>query len=34
MPYATNDTVRLYYDIDGPGNAETVVFLEGLSYGT
>ncbi|WP_324758237.1 alpha/beta fold hydrolase [Haloarcula montana] len=33
MPYANNDGVRLAYEREGPGNAETVVFVEGLGYG-
>lgn len=34
MPYATNEGVRLYYEVDGSADEETVVFVEGLSYGT
>jgi len=34
MPIASNDGVRLAYDLDGPSDAETVAFVEGLSYGT
>jgi len=39
MPYATNDGVRLAYELEGPTDAdpeaaETVVFVEGLGYGT
>ncbi|WP_327053738.1 alpha/beta fold hydrolase [Halomicrococcus gelatinilyticus] len=33
MPYADNDGVSLYYETDGPADAETVVFVEGLGYG-
>lgn len=33
MPTATNDGVRLSYERDGPPEAETVVFVEGLGYG-
>jgi pimeloyl-ACP methyl ester carboxylesterase len=33
MPTATNDDVELYYETDGPSDAETVVFVEGLGYG-
>lgn len=33
MYYATNHGVRLYYEDDGPGPGETVLFLEGLSCG-
>ena len=32
MPYADNDGVSLYYEADGPADAETVVFVEGLGY--
>lgn len=34
MPFATNDGTDLYYEVDGPPEGETVVFVEGLSYGT
>jgi len=34
MAYATNDGVRIYYEEAGPADAETVVFVEGLAYGT
>lgn len=34
MAYATNDGVRIYYEEEGPADAETVVFVEGLAYGT
>ena len=34
MAYATNDGVRIYYEEAGPTDAETVVFVEGLAYGT
>jgi len=34
MPYADNDGAKLAYDLDGPADAETVTFVEGLSYGT
>lgn len=34
MPFATNDGADLYYEVAGPPDAETVVFVEGLSYGT
>ncbi|SNZ06865.1 Pimeloyl-ACP methyl ester carboxylesterase [Natronoarchaeum philippinense] len=33
MPVATNDGVDIYYEVDGPSNAETVVLIEGLGYG-
>ena len=33
MPTATNDRVTLSYERDGPPDAETVVFVEGLGYG-
>jgi len=33
MPTATNDGVRLSYERDGPTDAESVVFVEGLGYG-
>ncbi|WP_433632437.1 alpha/beta fold hydrolase [Halomicrococcus sp. NG-SE-24] len=33
MPYADNDGVSLYYETDGPSEAETVVLVEGLGYG-
>lgn len=34
MPFATNDGVELYYEVRGPPSGETVVLVEGLSYGT
>jgi len=34
MAYATNDGVRIAYEISGPAGAEVVTFLEGLAYGT
>jgi hypothetical protein len=34
MAYATNDGVRLAYDLSGPEGAPVVTFVEGLSYGT
>jgi pimeloyl-ACP methyl ester carboxylesterase len=34
MPTATNDGVTLSYERSGPADAETVAFVEGLSYGT
>ncbi|QLH78772.1 alpha/beta fold hydrolase [Halosimplex rubrum] len=34
MAHATNDEVRIAYDVAGPAEAETVTFLEGLAYGT
>jgi len=34
MPIAANDGVDLSYDLEGPGDAETIAFVEGLSYGT
>lgn len=34
MVYATNDGVRIYYEEAGPTGSETVVFVEGLAYGT
>lgn len=34
MPFAANDDVGLWYETSGPENAETVAFVEGLSYGT
>lgn len=34
MPFASNDGVRLSYELSGPADAETVAFIEGLSYGT
>jgi pimeloyl-ACP methyl ester carboxylesterase len=34
MAYATNDGVRIYYEVDGPDDTEAVVFVEGLAYGT
>jgi len=34
MPIASNDGVELAYELDGPSDAETVAFVEGLSYGT
>ena len=33
MPSAYNDGVRLAYERTGPGEAETVAFVEGLGYG-
>ncbi|RBI62264.1 alpha/beta hydrolase [halophilic archaeon] len=33
MPYADNDGVSLYYETDGPSEADTVVLVEGLGYG-
>jgi len=33
MPIATDDGVDLYYEVDGPADAETVVLVEGLGYG-
>ncbi|MBV0923014.1 alpha/beta hydrolase [Halomicroarcula limicola] len=33
MPDARNDGVRLAYEREGPADAETVVFVEGLGYG-
>jgi len=33
MPIANNDGVRLSYDLSGRSDAETVAFIEGLSYG-
>lgn len=33
MPTARNGDVELYYEVDGPEDAETVVFVEGLGYG-
>jgi 3-oxoadipate enol-lactonase len=33
MRYATNDGVSLCYEREGPSDAETVVFVEGLGYG-
>ncbi|WP_276271799.1 alpha/beta fold hydrolase [Haloarcula litorea] len=33
MPHAYNDDVRLAYEREGPADAETVVFVEGLGYG-
>ena len=34
MPTATHDGVTLAYERSGPADAETVAFVEGLSYGT
>jgi pimeloyl-ACP methyl ester carboxylesterase len=34
MATATNDGVQIHYEEDGPSDAETVVFVEGLAYGT
>ena len=34
MPTATHDGVTLSYERSGPADAETVAFVEGLSYGT
>ena len=33
MPTAKNGDVELYYETDGPNDAEAVVFVEGLGYG-
>lgn len=33
MQYATNDGVSLAYEREGPQDAETVVFVEGIGYG-
>jgi fatty-acyl-CoA synthase len=33
MPTATRDGVELYYEVDGPADAPTVVLIEGLGYG-
>jgi pimeloyl-ACP methyl ester carboxylesterase len=33
MQYATNDGVDIAYERDGPPDAETVVFVEGIGYG-
>ncbi|KZX48823.1 3-oxoadipate enol-lactone hydrolase [Haloarcula sp. K1] len=33
MQYATNDGVSLAYEHEGPSDAETVVFVEGIGYG-
>jgi len=33
MPDAYHDGVRLSYEVSGPSDAETVVFVEGLGYG-
>lgn len=33
MPTATHDDVELYYEVDGPADAPTVVLVEGLGYG-
>jgi len=33
MPIASNDGVDLYYEVDGPADAETAVLIEGLGYG-
>jgi pimeloyl-ACP methyl ester carboxylesterase len=33
MPRALNDDVSIHYTVDGPGDAPTVVLLEGLGYG-
>lgn len=33
LEYATNDGVSLCYEREGPRDAETVVFVEGLAYG-
>jgi pimeloyl-ACP methyl ester carboxylesterase len=33
MPRASNGDVSLYYDVAGPSEAPTVVFVEGLAYG-
>ncbi len=34
MAYATNDWIRIYYEAEGPADAEPVIFIEGLAYGT
>ena len=34
MPYASNDGVEIFYDVEGPRDAPVVTFVEGLSYGT
>ncbi|WP_135535846.1 alpha/beta fold hydrolase [Halostella pelagica] len=33
MSIATNGDVDIYYEVDGPADAETVVLVEGLGYG-
>ncbi|WP_079990795.1 alpha/beta fold hydrolase [Haloarcula sp. CBA1127] len=33
MQYATNDGVDIAYEREGPSDAETVVFVEGIGYG-
>ncbi|HMB50845.1 MAG TPA: alpha/beta hydrolase [Natronoarchaeum rubrum] len=33
MPSASNGGVDVYYEVDGPSEAETVVLVEGLGYG-
>ena len=33
MPIASNGGVDLYYEVDGPADAETAVLIEGLGYG-
>ena len=33
MQYATNDGVDIAYERDGPPDAETIVFVEGIGYG-
>jgi len=33
MPLASNGGVDVYYEVDGPSEAETVVLVEGLGYG-
>jgi len=34
MPIASNDGVGLSYELSGPSDADTIAFVEGLSYGT
>jgi 3-oxoadipate enol-lactonase len=34
MPTADNDGVELWYEVVGPADAETIVFVEGLGYAT
>jgi len=34
MAYATNDGVRIAYEVSGPPEAAAITFLEGLAYGT
>ena len=33
MTFASNEGVDLWYDVEGPPDGETVVFVEGLGYG-